>query len=80
MKPEASQAEPDRAKLTAALNEVLALLKQDQEFKGCITVSVAFCLGPGLISVQVKDDVQHEDWLIQVHDDHALHQKAKGRA
>ena len=45
MKPEASQAEPDRAKLTAALNEVLALLKQDQEFKGCITVTVAFCPG-----------------------------------
>jgi hypothetical protein len=60
------------SKLTTALNEVLALLKQDQEFEGCIAIRIVFCLGSGLISVEgstAKEDVEHEEWLIQIHDD-----------
>ena len=62
----------DWNKLNAALNEVLALLKEDQEYEDYIAVRVVFCLGSGLISVygsRAKEDVQHEDWLIEVHDD-----------
>jgi hypothetical protein len=67
------KANPNRAKLKATLDEAMALLKQDPEYEGCLTVRVAFCLGSGLISVQgsvTKDDVQYEDWLVQRYDDY----------